>query len=161
MYYFLQSELLSRRLAHFCCKRISNIFNEYSNCFFEKTIKRLQKKSSSSSDLTKSLNLSKNSSNTNLLSSLPQSPLNQSQQQQQQQKSPDLNPNSSNNSTKLKPFVTNLASAPANQVKHSNASTPSFSGPTEVVNYILKKDVSVKSVIFSEYFGLDFFSNLF
>lgn len=47
MYHFLQSELLSRRLAYFCCKRLSNLFNEYSNVFFENAIKQLQQQSQS------------------------------------------------------------------------------------------------------------------
>jgi hypothetical protein len=42
MHHFLQSELLSRRLAYFCCKRISAMFNEYSQKFFEPTLKQLQ-----------------------------------------------------------------------------------------------------------------------
>ena len=42
MHHFLQSELLSRRLAYFCCKRIAHMFNEYSQCFFEKSIKQLK-----------------------------------------------------------------------------------------------------------------------
>ena len=42
MHHFLQSELLSRRLAYFCCKRISTMFNEYSQKFFEPTLKQLQ-----------------------------------------------------------------------------------------------------------------------
>ena len=160
MYYFLQSELLSRRLAHFCCKRISNIFNEYSNCFFEKTFKKLQTKSSSSSDLSKALSLPKSATSANLLTmmSLPQSPINlNQQQQQQQQKSPDLiNPNSAN-STKLKPFVTNLNNAPTSQLKNLTSANPivtpltssviaATTGPTEAINYVLKKDVSIKSV---------------
>ncbi|CAF0769772.1 unnamed protein product, partial [Brachionus calyciflorus] len=44
MYHFLQSEILCRRLAYFCCKRISNLFNEYSNVFFEKILKQIQQK---------------------------------------------------------------------------------------------------------------------
>lgn len=44
MYHFLQSELLSRRLAYYCCKRIYTLFNEFSNSFFEKAVKQLQLK---------------------------------------------------------------------------------------------------------------------
>ncbi len=42
MHHFLQSELLSRRLAYYCCKRISSMFNEYSQSFFEKSIRQLK-----------------------------------------------------------------------------------------------------------------------
>ena len=133
MYHFLQSELLSRRLAYFCCKRISNIFNEYSTCFFEKTIKKLQSKVSPP---TLPSLLKANSSN-NLLSSLPAAP-NSLIHATQLQKSPDLNPSLGNNSTKLKPFVTNLTSVQTT----SQANTKAI----EVVNYVLKKDVSIKSV---------------
>ena len=44
MYHVLQSELLSRRLAYYCAKRISLIFGEYSNVFFEKAIRQLKEK---------------------------------------------------------------------------------------------------------------------
>jgi len=140
MYYFLQSELLSRRLAYYCCKRLSSIFNEFSNCYFEKTLKKLQTKSTDAN----SKSLLKSNSATNLLSPLSQ---------QQQQKSPDLN------ATKLKPFVTNLATTANNnastlpgQTKNPNqsaaaATNPSL-GPTEATNYILQRDVPIKSVCF-------------
>jgi CCR4-NOT transcriptional regulation complex NOT5 subunit len=140
MYYFLQSELLSRRLAFYCCKRLSVIFNEFSNCYFEKTLKKLQTKSSDAN----SKSLLKSNSATNLLSPLSQ---------QQQQKSPDLN------ATKLKPFVTNLAAATSSSTNNSSASTLSSQtknlnqttptlGPTEATNYILQRDVPIKSVCF-------------
>ena len=149
MYYFLQSELLSRRLAYYCCKRLSVIFNEFSNCFFEKTLKKLQNKSTDANKSTSSL--LKSNSATNLLSPL-------SQQQQQQQKSPDLN------ATKLKPFVTNLATtttatvASSNQAKNVNSTTTpssnstSASSATEPTNYILQRDVPIKSVCFIDIF---------
>ena len=41
MHHFLQSELLSRRLAYFCCKRISNMFHEFSHGLFEKACKQI------------------------------------------------------------------------------------------------------------------------
>jgi hypothetical protein len=47
MYHFLQSELLSRRLAYYCAKRISLIFGEYSNVFFDKAVRQLKAKVSS------------------------------------------------------------------------------------------------------------------
>ena len=60
MHHFLQSELLSRRLAYFCCKRISHMFNEYSQCFFEKSIKQLKtilnKPAATTSNATNSFN---------------------------------------------------------------------------------------------------------
>lgn len=133
MYYFLQSELLSRRLAYYCCKRLSTIFNEFSNCFFEKTLKKLQTKSTDSNKSTSSL--LKSNSATNLLS--PSS--------QQQQKSPDLN------ATKLKPFVTNLATmtttTTASSSQTKNPTSNSASNPaTDATNYILQRDVPIKSV---------------
>ena len=135
MYYFLQSELLSRRLAYYCCKRLSTIFNEFSNCFFEKTLKKLQTKSTDSNKSTSSL--LKSNSATNLLSP--------SSQQQQQQKSPDLN------ATKLKPFVTNLATmtttTTASSSQTKNPTSNSASNPaTDATNYILQRDVPIKSV---------------
>ena len=146
MYYFLQSELLSRRLAYYCCKRLSSIFNEFSNCYFEKTLKKLQTKSTDSN----SKSLLKSNSATNLLSPLSQ---------QQLQKSPDLN------ATKLKPFVTNLAATTSSnnnsastllsQTKNLNqsAATTASLGPTEATNYILQRDVPIKSVkIFMHFF---------
>jgi hypothetical protein len=146
MYYFLQSELLSRRLAFYCCKRLSVIFNEFSNCYFEKTLKKLQTKSTDAN----SKSLLKSNSATNLLSPLSQ---------QQLQKSPDLN------ATKLKPFVTNLAattssnnnsaSTLSSQTKNLNqsAATTASLGPTEATNYILQRDVPIKSVkIFMHFF---------
>jgi hypothetical protein len=48
MHHFLQSELLSRRLAYFCCKRLSIMFNEYSQKFFDPTLKQLQNLSNNS-----------------------------------------------------------------------------------------------------------------
>lgn len=64
MYHFLQSELLSRRLAYFCCRRISNLFNEYSNVFFEKIVKQIQQKhnflkNQASSDRKSSLDMAR------------------------------------------------------------------------------------------------------
>ena len=63
MHYFLQSELLSRRLAYYCCKRISFMFNEFSQKFFEPTLKQLQnltvnktESTSSSSNTTVDIN---------------------------------------------------------------------------------------------------------
>lgn len=42
MFHFLQSELLSRRLAHFCCKRIAIMFNDFTqSSHFDKAIKQL------------------------------------------------------------------------------------------------------------------------
>lgn len=52
MFHFLQSELVSRRLAHYCTKRISLIFGEYSNTFFDKVIRDLKDKAASSADNT-------------------------------------------------------------------------------------------------------------
>jgi hypothetical protein len=135
MYYFLQSELLSRRLAYYCCKRLSAIFNEFSNCFFEKTLKKLQTKSTDSNKSTSSL--LKSNSATSLLS--PSS--------QQQQKSPDLN------ATKLKPFVTNLATMTTNTSSNQtkNPTSNSTSNPTtDTTNYILQRDVPIKSVCLFE-----------
>ncbi len=42
MHLFLQSELLSRRLAYFCCRRLSQMFNEFSACFYDSAIKQLK-----------------------------------------------------------------------------------------------------------------------
>lgn len=64
MYHFLQSELLCRRLAYFCCRRIANLFNEYSNVFFEKIVKQIQQKhnflkSQATADRKSSLDMAK------------------------------------------------------------------------------------------------------
>lgn len=100
MNHFLQSELLSRRLAYFCCKLISIIFNEYSNCFFDSRVSQAQFKQNFVSSSSPSLPLK--SSSTNALLSLPTI---------LQQKSPDISNNQLNNNlnTKLKPFVTNIS----------------------------------------------------
>ncbi len=42
MHLFLQSELLSRRLAYFCCRRLSYMFNEFSAGFYDSAIKQLK-----------------------------------------------------------------------------------------------------------------------
>ena len=52
MHHFLQYELLSRRLAYFCCKRLSIMFNEYSQKFFDPTLKQLQNLSNNSTTTT-------------------------------------------------------------------------------------------------------------
>ncbi len=140
MFHFLQSELLSRRLAFYCCKRISALFNEYSNCLFEPTIKKLDAKASGT-----------------ISSSLQLPP-----QQQQQQSSPELN--------KLKPFVTNInqtsLSLQSIQKKSQSQLAPPFPSTTfntsslsqitdltlgsqhitEPIDYILKKKVTIKEV---------------
>lgn len=66
MFHFLQSELLSRRLAYFCSKRISLIFNEYSSCFFKKELKYIEKK------LTTSNNTNSTSQQSQIIESVQQ-----------------------------------------------------------------------------------------
>jgi len=62
MHHFLQSELLSRRLAYFCCKRIAHMFNEFSQCFYDKQIKqvKLANQKSLTSNASSSLHTSTN-----------------------------------------------------------------------------------------------------
>lgn len=62
MHHFLQSELLSRRLAYFCCKRLAHMFNEFSQCFYDKQIKQIKQanqKTTSSNATTNTSNFSK------------------------------------------------------------------------------------------------------
>ena len=63
MHHFLQSELLSRRLAYFCCKRLSIMFNEYSQKFFDPTLKQLQNLSNNNSTTTIPTTTNTNNSN--------------------------------------------------------------------------------------------------
>ena len=157
MHYFLQSEILSRRLAYFCCKKIAAMFNEYSNCFFESTIKKLQQQHQSP-------NPAGANGSSSLLTPLPASNLLLAQQ-----KSPELNLtnpgslqlSSSTQSasttppTKLKPFVTN-ANLSANPAKlpatpSQNKLAPfmneaSTAAVNEIINYKLVNSVSLKSV---------------
>lgn len=49
MFHFIQSELLSRRVAHFCCKRIAILFNEYTQGHFDKALKQLPQNPSAGS----------------------------------------------------------------------------------------------------------------
>jgi hypothetical protein len=41
IHHYILSELFSRRLASFCCQKLSSIFNDFSNSLFESTIKQL------------------------------------------------------------------------------------------------------------------------
>ena len=150
MHYYLQSEILCRRLAYFSCKKIANMFNDYANCFFESAIKQLQQQhqsgTGSSSVLPSSLSMS------GLLLT-------------NQQKSPELGSTlqltssmqstSTTPPTKLKPFVTNLTATattpnptkfPQTPVSNKQAPFESSVAVNEVINYQLVNSVSMKSV---------------
>lgn len=51
MHHFLQSELLSRRLAYFSCKRLSHMFNEFSQLYFDKQVKEIKRYAITSASL--------------------------------------------------------------------------------------------------------------
>ena len=73
MHHFLQSELLSRRLAYFCCKRLSIMFNEYSQKFFDPTLKQLQNLSNNSTTTT-TITTTTNTNNSNKLAQTTTTP---------------------------------------------------------------------------------------
>lgn len=64
MYHFLQSELLSRRLAHFCCKRIAILFNDFTQSQFDKAIKQLQSQTITTTTTTTTTSTTSTSSTT-------------------------------------------------------------------------------------------------
>ena len=121
MCHFMQSELLSRRLAHFCCKRLAALFNEHStSVLFEPALRRLldhhQQNSADTNSDVENTNKGANTSH---------------------ETTPDTK---SGQLDKLKPFVVN-----------TTTTTPSKdhalpNNNNQLVQYVLRKDVSVDSV---------------
>ena len=99
MHLFLQSELLSRRLAYFCCRRLSQMFNEFSACFYDSAIKQL-KTGTSAQKLANSLLAGKQGINT----------------------------------------------TDQTIVATPNSVTTTAATPNQIINYVLKKSVSMSSV---------------
>lgn len=152
MHFYLQSEILSRRMAYFCCKRLANMFNEYSSLFFDSAIKDVCQQEQ------------QQPTNTNALLA----PLQVSSLLLTQQKSPETGASSTNmtgsNSlqlatnaqststtppTKLKPFVTstNLTSQLNKPPSSSQSSSKPLLSTNETINYTIKNYVPLKSVL--------------
>jgi hypothetical protein len=135
IHHVLQSELLSRRLAYFCCKRLSAMFIEYSNCLFETTVNNLKTLCQTTPTLTQS--------NNDLTT-----------------KTEDTTSNSSTTPpTKLKPFVTNTALTSSVNTSVSTGSSVKLSSSSsnnsvncqsgnEITNYTLRRSISIRTVIF-------------